>query len=49
MEEFSVLIGGRAGEGINRASAVLNRMMARLGRSVYMYYDYPSLIRGGHN
>lgn len=49
MEEFSVLIGGRAGEGINRASAVLNRMMARLGRFVYMYYDYPSLIRGGHN
>ncbi|HOT94236.1 MAG TPA: 2-oxoacid:acceptor oxidoreductase subunit alpha [Methanoregulaceae archaeon] len=49
MEEFSVLIGGRAGEGINRASAVLNRLMARLGRYVYMYYDYPSLIRGGHN
>ena len=49
MEEFSVLIGGRAGEGINRASAVLNRLMAHLGRYVYMYYDYPSLIRGGHN
>ena len=49
MQEFSVLIGGRAGEGINKASAILNHLMARLGRYVYMYYDYPSLIRGGHN
>ena len=49
MEEFSVLIGGRAGEGINKASAILNHLMAKLGRYVYMYYDYPSLIRGGHN
>jgi len=49
VEEFSVLIGGRAGEGINKASAVLNHLMAKLGRYVYMYYDYPSLIRGGHN
>lgn len=44
-----MLIGGRAGEGINKASAVLNHLMAKLGRYVYMYYDYPSLIRGGHN
>lgn len=49
MQEYSVLIGGRAGEGINKASAILNHLMARLGRYVYMYYDYPSLIRGGHN
>lgn len=49
MQEFSVLIGGRAGEGINKASAILCHLMARLGRYVYMYYDYPSLIRGGHN
>lgn len=44
-----MLIGGRAGEGINKASAILNHLMAKLGRYVYMYYDYPSLIRGGHN
>jgi 2-oxoglutarate ferredoxin oxidoreductase subunit alpha len=49
VQEFSVLIGGRAGEGINKASAILNHLMAKLGRYVYMYYDYPSLIRGGHN
>jgi 2-oxoglutarate ferredoxin oxidoreductase subunit alpha len=49
VQEFSVLIGGRAGEGINKASAILNHIMAKLGRYVYMYYDYPSLIRGGHN
>jgi 2-oxoglutarate/2-oxoacid ferredoxin oxidoreductase subunit alpha len=49
VQEYSVLIGGRAGEGINKASAILNHLMAKLGRYVYMYYDYPSLIRGGHN
>ena len=49
MQEFSILIGGRAGEGINKASAILCHLMAKLGRHVYMYYDYPSLIRGGHN
>jgi len=49
MQEYSVLIGGRAGEGINRASAVLCHLLARLGRYVYMYFDYPSLVRGGHN
>ena len=25
------------------------RLFNRLGYHIYMYYDYPSLIRGGHN
>jgi 2-oxoglutarate ferredoxin oxidoreductase subunit alpha len=49
MAEFSVCIGGQAGEGINKAGLLIARIAGLLGYRVYMYYDYPSLIRGGHN
>ncbi|NPV63142.1 MAG: 2-oxoacid:acceptor oxidoreductase subunit alpha [Methanotrichaceae archaeon] len=49
MDEFSTLIGGIAGDGINEAGLTLGRLFSRLGYCIYMYYDYPSLIRGGHN
>ncbi|NYT05204.1 MAG: 2-oxoacid:acceptor oxidoreductase subunit alpha [Methanomicrobiales archaeon] len=49
MKDFSVLIGGKAGEGINRAGFIIGRILARMGYRIAMYYDYPSLIRGGHN
>ena len=49
MEEFSILIGGIAGDGINEAGLTAARLMSRLGYRIYMCYDYPSLIRGGHN
>jgi 2-oxoglutarate ferredoxin oxidoreductase subunit alpha len=49
MSEYSVMIGGKAGEGINTAGLAIAGLFARLGYSVYMYFDYPSLIRGGHN
>ncbi|HTY51995.1 MAG TPA: 2-oxoacid:acceptor oxidoreductase family protein [Methanomicrobiales archaeon] len=49
MAEYSILIGGRAGEGLNKAGIMLARIMNGLGYRVFMYYDYPSLIRGGHN
>jgi len=49
MDECSVLIGGKAGAGINRAGQTITRMFTCLGYYAYMYYDYPSLIRGGHN
>ncbi len=48
-KEVSVLIGGKAGDGINNAGAMIARMFSHLGYRVFMYYDYPSLIRGGHN
>ena len=47
--EVSVLVGGRAGDGINNAGALVARLMSRLGYRIYLYFDYPSLIRGGHN
>lgn len=49
MEDFSTLIGGIAGDGINEAGLTVARLMSRLGYRIFMYYDYPSLIRGGHN
>lgn len=48
MNEFSILIGGKAGFGIDKASLVLAGLMGRLGYRIYIYRDYPSLIRGGH-
>jgi 2-oxoglutarate ferredoxin oxidoreductase subunit alpha len=49
MDDFSTLIGGIAGDGINEAGLTVSRLFSRLGYRIFMYYDYPSLIRGGHN
>jgi 2-oxoglutarate ferredoxin oxidoreductase subunit alpha len=49
MKDISVLIGGKAGDGINSAGALVAQLLNALGYSVYLYFDYPSLIRGGHN
>ncbi|MFZ1128076.1 2-oxoacid:acceptor oxidoreductase subunit alpha [Methanoregula sp.] len=49
MKELSVLVGGRAGDGINNAGAIVAQLLNHLGYFVYVYTDYPSLIRGGHN
>jgi len=46
--ETSVLIGGRAGYGIDKAGMVIAGFLSRLGYRLYIYRDYPSLIRGGH-
>jgi 2-oxoglutarate/2-oxoacid ferredoxin oxidoreductase subunit alpha len=49
MKEVSVLVGGRAGDGINNAGATIAQLLNHLGYFVYISVDYPSLIRGGHN
>lgn len=48
MNDFSILIGGKAGFGIDKASMVIAGMINRLGYRLYIYRDYPSVIRGGH-
>lgn len=48
MDEFSILIGGKAGFGIDKAGMVIGRLLNRLGYHIFIYRDYPSLIRGGH-
>ncbi|HMA05582.1 MAG TPA: 2-oxoacid:acceptor oxidoreductase family protein, partial [Methanomicrobiales archaeon] len=47
--EVSVLIGGKAGEGISSAGQVIAHLLGQLGYRVHMHFDYPSLIKGGHN
>lgn len=49
MKELSVLIGGKAGDGINQSGLLISRLISQLSYYIYMYFDYPSLIRGGHN
>jgi 2-oxoglutarate/2-oxoacid ferredoxin oxidoreductase subunit alpha len=49
MNEVSVLIGGKAGDGINSAGLMVAQLLNHLGYRIYLYFDYPSLIRGGHN
>lgn len=48
MNELSILIGGKAGDGIDKAGLVIAGMLTRLGYQIYIYRDYPSIIRGGH-
>ncbi|MBN1165632.1 MAG: 2-oxoacid:acceptor oxidoreductase subunit alpha [Methanospirillaceae archaeon] len=49
MTQYTVLIGGKAGDGILQAGKVIGSLFAGLGYHVYLSVDYPSLIRGGHN
>ena len=49
MKDVAVLIGGKAGDGINSAGAMVAQLLNHLGYRIYLYFDYPSLIRGGHN
>ncbi|MFA6079413.1 MAG: 2-oxoacid:acceptor oxidoreductase subunit alpha [Candidatus Omnitrophota bacterium] len=48
MEEFSILIGGKAGFGIDKSSLIIADILGDIGYRIYVYRDYPSLIRGGH-
>ena len=48
MAEVSILIGGKAGFGIDKSGAIISFIVNSLGYSVYTYRDYPSIIRGGH-
>lgn len=45
----TVLIGGKAGQGINKISEIISSILMKNGYFIFNYRDYPSLIRGGHN
>ena len=47
--EYSVRIGGEAGQGIQTLSSILGKMLVRTGFHVFTHQDYMSRIRGGHN
>ncbi len=48
-KDFSILIGGAAGEGSKKAGLVIAKLFSNYGYQIYIYEDYQSLIKGGHN
>ena len=49
MEDFQILIGGEAGQGSKATGQLIAKVLNKYGYKVFIYEDYPSLIRGGHN
>src|SRR4030043_209154 len=47
--KFSILFGGKAGQGANILSDILGKSLVKKGYYVFVSRDYQSLIRGGHN
>jgi 2-oxoglutarate/2-oxoacid ferredoxin oxidoreductase subunit alpha len=47
--EFSVLIGGEAGQGMFSVELELSELLSRLGYHFFATKNYMSRIRGGHN
>jgi len=46
---LNILIGGAAGQGINKVSEIVANVLASYGYFSFNYRDYQSLIRRGHN
>jgi len=47
--DYSIKIGGEAGQGIQTIGDTLARVLARAGYHIFAHQDYESRIRGGHN
>ncbi|MGD0656693.1 MAG: 2-oxoacid:acceptor oxidoreductase subunit alpha [Syntrophorhabdales bacterium] len=47
--DYTIKIGGEAGQGIQTIGDSLARVLARSGFHVFIHQDYESRIRGGHN
>jgi 2-oxoglutarate ferredoxin oxidoreductase subunit alpha len=47
--DYSLMIGGEAGQGLQTIGGVLAKVFSRLGYHVFTHQDYMSRIRGGHN
>lgn len=46
---FNILIGGKAGQGVNLLADTLSRALISRGYNVFNSREYDSVIRGGHN
>ena len=46
---LNIVIGGKAGQGINKVSEIVSHTLIKQGYFTFNYRDYPSIIRGGHN
>ncbi len=47
--KFTILFGGKAGQGANLLSEILGQALTKKGYYVFVSRDYQSLVRGGHN
>ena len=47
--DYSIKIGGAAGQGLQTIGDALAKIFARAGFHVFTHQDYESRIRGGHN
>ncbi len=47
--KLNIIIGGAAGQGINKVSQIFSNVLSSHGYYTFNYRDYMSLIRGGHN
>lgn len=47
--DYSIKIGGEAGQGIQTIGDALGRVFTRSGYHVFSHQDYESRVRGGHN
>lgn len=47
--EYTIRIGGEAGQGLQLIGGLLAKFLARRGYEVFTHQDYMSRIRGGHN
>ena len=47
--DYSILIGGAAGQGLDTSANILEKILKRAGFYVFTYRDYMSMVRGGHN
>lgn len=47
--DYTIKIGGEAGQGIHTIGETLSRVFSRTGHHVFCHQDYESRVRGGHN
>jgi 2-oxoglutarate ferredoxin oxidoreductase subunit alpha len=48
-KDYSIIIGGAAGQGSRKAGLIIAKLFNNLGYNVFISEDYQSLIKGGHN
>lgn len=47
--DYSIRVGGEAGQGIQTIGDTLSKVFSRTGYYVFTHQDYMSRVRGGHN
>lgn len=47
--DFTILVGGEAGQGMDTFAHILEKSLKRCGFDIFTHSDYMSRVRGGHN